>query len=120
MMSYGYPFLNQYQPVQDERIWVQNEAQADAYLVAPNSFVRLWDSSSNKFYEKRADASGRPLPMDTFEYKRIQPASATLEAKPTVDYLSEINALKERVDALESTKGAKKNANKSDADDSAV
>lgn len=60
----------QQQPAQDERIWVQNETSAEAYLVAPNGFVRLWDSSRPVFYEKRADSTGRPLPMDVFEYSR--------------------------------------------------
>ena len=130
MNNFMNPFYGQmnYQPMQnipnptqtDERIWVQNEVSAEAYLVAPNSFVRLWDSSKPRFYEKRADATGRPLPMDTFEYARIQPKSETLEPSPTVDYLKEINALKERISALESVKGGRRNATKSDADDSNV
>lgn len=73
-MNYNYfnQLMPQQQPVSsDDRIWVANQASAEAYLVVPNGFVRLWDNSSNKFYEKRADASGRPLPMDVFEYKKV-------------------------------------------------
>lgn len=56
---------------QDERIWVTNQSAAEAYLVASNGFVRLWDSSCNKFYEKSADYSGRPYPMKVYEYKEV-------------------------------------------------
>ena len=55
----------------DERIWVPSMSAAEAYLVAANGFVRLWDSSCNKFYEKSADYSGRPYPMKVYEYKEI-------------------------------------------------
>ena len=57
---YNYPYLQNFQPnfqqsnfnqqqntTQDERIWVQNETSAEAYLLAPNGFARLWDSSTN-------------------------------------------------------------------------
>jgi hypothetical protein len=41
-------------------IWVQGEAGAKAYLVAPNSTVTLWDSENKTIYVKTADASGVP------------------------------------------------------------
>lgn len=41
-------------------IWVQGEAGAKSYLVAPNSTVQLWDSESQTIYLKSADASGMP------------------------------------------------------------
>lgn len=63
----------------DERIWVTSQGAAEAYLVAANGFVRLWDSSTNRFYEKSADYSGRPYPMKIYEYKEVtgQPMPAT-------------------------------------------
>lgn len=67
-MKQGYFGSVSQQPT-DERIWVQGQNAAEAYLVAANGFVRLWDSSKPVFYEKRADASGRPS-MEMFEYKR--------------------------------------------------
>lgn len=113
------PQVPQYQqpaPAPDERIWVQNETAADSYLVAPNGFVRLWDASGNRFYEKRADATGRPLPMDVFEYTRKTPGPA--EVVPELDVRKEIEALQARIEALEKEKGAKKNVKpKPDADD---
>lgn len=41
-------------------IWVQGEAGAKAYLVAPGNTVTLWDSESPTIYIKSADASGIP------------------------------------------------------------
>ena len=41
-------------------IWVQGEAGAKAYLVAPNNTVTLWDSESPTIYIKTADMSGVP------------------------------------------------------------
>lgn len=41
-------------------IWVQGEAGAKSYLVAPNTTVQLWDSESQCIYLKSADASGMP------------------------------------------------------------
>lgn len=90
------------QPVQqDERIWVQNETSAEAYLVAPNGFVRLWDSNAAKFYEKKADPSGRPYPMEVYEYRKISPVLGPIDTESRVDYTAEIKELKERITALE-------------------
>lgn len=41
-------------------IWVQGEAGAKAYLVAPNNTVTLWDSENTTIYLKTADANGVP------------------------------------------------------------
>jgi hypothetical protein len=40
--------------------WVQGEAGAKSYLVAPNTTVQLWDSEAQVIYLKSADASGMP------------------------------------------------------------
>lgn len=107
---------------QDERIWVSNEQAAESYLLAPSGFVRLWDSSKPVFYEKRADATGRPLPMDVYEYSRVMPQIATPNddtIKLSFDDINaKIDAINERIDTLEKVKkGAVKNAKQSDADD---
>lgn len=49
-------------------IWVQGEAGAKSYIVAPGNTVMLMDSEANVFYIKSADASGMPLPLRTFDY----------------------------------------------------
>lgn len=82
----------------DDRIWVQGEGAAASYLVTANGFVRLWDSTSPIFYEKRADAQGKPLPMDVYEYKRRGDESATTL---TPDYESRFDAIEKRLEAIE-------------------
>lgn len=48
-------------------IWVQGEAGAKSYLVAPNTTVQLWDSENQTIYLKSADASGMPS-IKTLDY----------------------------------------------------
>lgn len=48
-------------------IWVQGEAGAKSYLVAPNTTVQLWDSESQTIYLKSADAAGMPS-IKTLDY----------------------------------------------------
>lgn len=55
------------QPQNSGIIWVQGEAGAKSYLVAPNSTVQLWDSESQTIYLKSADASGMPT-MKVLDY----------------------------------------------------
>jgi 2-phosphoglycerate kinase len=45
---------------QNSIIWVQGEAGAKSYLVAPNTTVSLWDSETQTIYMKSADMSGMP------------------------------------------------------------
>lgn len=57
------PNITPISPVQNQTndiIWVQGEAGAKAYLVAPNNTVTLWDSESPTIYLKTADANGVP------------------------------------------------------------
>ena len=62
-----YPQNLQHQSQQNGVIWVQGEAGAKSYLVAPNSTVQLWDSESQTIYLKSADASGMPS-MKVLDY----------------------------------------------------
>lgn len=48
-------------------LWVQGEAGAKSYLVAPNTSVLLMDSDESAFYLKSADSSGMPS-LRTFKY----------------------------------------------------
>lgn len=50
-------------------IWVQGEAGAKSFIVAPGQTVMLMDSEGDRFYLKTADASGMPMPLRVFEYK---------------------------------------------------
>ena len=62
---------NQPTPTQPNNslIWVQGEAGAKSYLVAPGNTVMLMDSEGERFYLKSADASGMPMPLRIFDYK---------------------------------------------------
>ena len=67
-----YPQYYQAQPVAPQQtgngpIWVQGEAGAKSYLVAPNTTVALWDSENQIIYLKSADASGMPT-MKVLDY----------------------------------------------------
>ena len=69
-VNYQYP---QYYPTAPQSqqtggpIWVQGEAGAKSYLVAPNATVALWDSEANVIYLKSADPSGMPQ-MKVLDY----------------------------------------------------
>ncbi|MGR5583522.1 hypothetical protein ACP5WH_24535 [Enterocloster bolteae] len=51
-------------------LWVQGEAGAKSYLVAPSTSILLMDSENEYFYIKTTDAAGMPT-LRTFEYKEI-------------------------------------------------
>lgn len=56
------------QPQDNGILWVQGEAGAKSWAVAPNRSVMLMDSESSTFYIKSSDASGMPLPLRIFDY----------------------------------------------------
>lgn len=79
-------------------VWVQNEAEASSYLVAPNSAVTLWDSNAPVIYLKQADAAGRP----TMKVYDLVERKHTAQTAPQVEYapLSRLEELEARLDAL--------------------
>lgn len=95
-------------------IWVQGEAGAKSYLVAPNNTVQLWDSERQTIYLKSADASGMPS-MRILDYTIRQEASHNIPeavktntsievSKKDLDALqSQIDALRDEVRACRST-----------------
>lgn len=71
-------------------IWVQGEAGAKSYLVAPNNTVQLWDSESQVIYLKSADASGMPS-MKILDYKireAAQPMQNTQVMSNSPEYVT--------------------------------
>ncbi len=93
-----YPIQNVY-PVQQQNamptqaaqngiIWVQGEAGAKSYLVAPNSTVQLWDSEAQTIYLKSADGSGMPT-MKILDYT-IREQSQSGQNTPTLIQDSEV------------------------------
>lgn len=96
------------QMVQEETLYVPNEQAAEAYLMAPNSFVRLWDANQQVFYEKRTDPQGRPFPMEKYTYSKAQNEPVKEQNSLTDQFVTreEFNALMAK---LEPKKGEKKN-----------
>ncbi len=105
----GYPatYPQIYQPVyqqpqqnqqQSGIIWVQGEAGAKSYLVAPNSTVQLWDSETQTIYLKSADASGMPS-MKILDYK-IREGNTTTPAPETYATKADLDAMQQKLDAF--------------------
>ena len=73
----------QTQPVTNDNgiIWVQGEAGAKSWAVAPGKSVMLMDSENSVFYIKTTANSGIPLPLRIFDYtERTQQDTAPAEA----------------------------------------
>ena len=89
--------------VQSGIIWVQGEAGAKSYLVAPNTTVQLWDSENQIIYLKSADASGMPS-MKVIDYT-IRGANSPVSDVPFNEdkFISkdEFNGLKSKIERLE-------------------
>ena len=67
------PQMMQQQPQMTQQndtgiLWVQGEAGAKSWAVAPGKSVMLMDSESNTFYIKSSDQSGMPMPLRIFDY----------------------------------------------------
>ena len=109
-----YQFNNPYQPytppVQNYQvqqpdtsiIWVQGESGAKAYPVQNGKSVVLFDSESEHFFIKTADASGMPQPLRVFSYSETNEADMKVPAIDTSQFITRnefeevIEKLKER------------------------
>ena len=65
-------------------IWVQGEAGAKSYLVAPNNTVQLWDSENPVIYLKSSDTNGMPS-MKILDYTIRDDGSKKLKQDITND-----------------------------------
>jgi hypothetical protein len=97
------PYVQAQQPAQQNNgiIWVQGEAGAKSYLVAPNTTVQLWDSESQCIYLKSADASGMPS-MKILDYtiRDMTPANGPVAASPAPTINAQDYALRTDLDTL--------------------
>ena len=77
--------------------WVQGEAGAKSWFVAPGATVLLMDSEGQRFYLKSADMNGVPA-MRTFEYSEVG-AAKPQEATQAVNFVTveEFNGFKDEV-----------------------
>ena len=93
------------QPTQQSSIiWVQGEAGAKSYLVAPNTTVQLWDSESQTIYLKSADGSGMPS-IKVLDYTIRQEApnrapDAIKAGSQGNTYKDDLKAIQGQIDAL--------------------
>lgn len=118
-MQSGYPMSNCQPPIYETPkfqpapqmisgngiIWVQGEAGAKSYLVAPNATVLLMDSENSRFYLKSSDASGVPLPLRKFTYSEDTEASQNnAQAIQTDGGVTQeaFNGMAEQLEALKS------------------
>lgn len=116
-MAYGSYFSNGYTPYYPTQnmqnvpmtqqnpptggiVWVQGEAGAKSYLVAPNTTVQLWDSEAQVIYLKSADASGMPS-IKTLDYTiRDLPTQNTPTQKVAYATKDELTVLQEEINKL--------------------
>ena len=116
MAYYNYAYPAGYQPVYQNPygsqtpvppqqnngiIWVQGEAGAKSYLVAPNTTVQLWDSEDQVIYLKSADASGMPS-MRILDYKERVAEIPAIEARrdDIDDMQKQIDRLRNEIDDI--------------------
>ena len=105
---------NQYQPNMQQMpqqqaapsiVWVQSEAEAMTYPIAPNNAVTLWDSNAPVIYLKQADASGKPS-MKIYDLVERNSRPVQTMQTQTVEYATkdELAALAARLDAITTMK----------------
>lgn len=88
-------------PQDSGMIWVQGEAGAKAYMVAPQSSVVLWDSEDNVIYIKSADSNGMPC-MRVFDYTERSFTAKNIGVSDADKYVTrdEFNALSARLEGM--------------------
>lgn len=82
------PQVPQMMPQPDNGIiWVQGEAGARGYIVAPGNTVPLWDSEANTIYLKSVDPTGVPS-MRIFDYTERTTSQRQPPVMPQQDYIT--------------------------------
>lgn len=93
------------QPTTDIK-WVQGEAGAKSYMVAPNTSVTLWDSESQTIYIKSANASGLPT-MTVIDYTIRDNTPQVKQDLPVGDFATkeDVDILKKEIESLRAKLG---------------
>lgn len=96
------PMQQPAQPPQTNQglLWVQGEAGAKSYLVAPNTTVLLMDSEGSRFYLKSTDNAGMPS-LRVFEYSEVT-QNAPQAAQSVQNNLDDKYVTRQEYDALRS------------------
>lgn len=95
-------------------IWVQGEAGAKAYPVAPGNSILLMDSENTCFYIKTTDGSGVPQPIRKFTYVEEGAKKKEEPKQPEIDLSNFVTKeeLEERFAGLTLSKAAPKTVKK--------
>lgn len=97
-------YYPQQQPAaQSSMIWVSGLAEAQAFPVAPNNAVALWEQSGKTLYLKSADATGKPGMRIYDLTERTETAQKASDVK-SVDYATK-NELSAITDTIKSISG---------------
>ena len=84
-------------------IWVQGEAAAKSYPIAPNSSVPLWDSEDNVIYIKSADMSGMPsIKILDYTMRDVSPKTAEISTQSDFATKDDISILEKEISSLKS------------------
>ena len=109
-----YPTLSSVSPTQPTQnssgiIWIQGEAGAKSYMVAPNNTVALWDSESQTVYLKSADASGMPS-MKVLDYTIREDASGNYKKESKIDFATkdDVSAIQRQIDEIKANMSRRK------------
>lgn len=114
-----YGMQSQASPSNSGLIWVQGEAGAKSYLVAPNTTVALWDSEDKVIYLKSADNLGMPsIRVLDYTMRGDTPVAGNFAPNSefvTKDYIStiekKITALEGKIEQINTKKTARKETN---------
>lgn len=95
--------------------WVSSEQEARGYLIAPNSAVALWDSTTPTVYLKQSDASGKPT-LKIYDLVERAETASNAPQKPGAEFVTreEFDRLAALVGEI---KGKKKRKVEEDEDD---
>ena len=93
---------------QNPLIWVQGEAAAKSYPIAPNTSVPLFDSEANVIYIKSADMSGMPS-IKILDYTVRNNAPHKADIQPGGDFATkdDLASIQKEIDALKAKFGRK-------------
>lgn len=122
MVRYNQPLTQvPYVPMQNNMLscaYVQGEAAAKAYPVAPGQFVVLIDTEDPVIYTKTTDQFGRPMPIRILDYiERVDPP---VEQPKNSEYItkSDFDKFKnEIIDLLKNNQNKQNNFKKQDREE---
>ena len=122
MVRYNQPLTQvPYVPMQNNMLscaYVQGEAAAKAYPVAPGQFVVLIDTEDPVIYTKTTDQFGRPMPIRILDY--VERVDTPVEQSKNPEYItkSDFDKFKnEIIDLLKTNQNKQNNFKKQDKEE---